>query len=208
VRVELPYGRQPLAFDAGSHPVTVVQAAELPEPPPLRQLLVDALANATDPVFGTLVRAHERVTVIVSDSTRKEPRQEMLTALGDNIEPKTRITLAIATGTHGPCRIEDLGISQRSLNSAHVIVNHDGHSDVDLVELGTTSRGTPVRVHRCLVEADVVIATGCIRPHYFAGFGAGAKAFFPGLGQATAIRINHKLKTEPLARAGIVDGNP
>ena len=35
---------------------------------------------------------------------------------------------------------------------------------------------------------DLVIATGCIRPHYFAGFGAGVKAIFPGLGQAAAIR--------------------
>jgi len=65
-----------------------------------------------------------------------------------------------------------------------------------------------MRVHRCVVEADLVVLTGCIRPHYFAGFGAGAKAIFPGLGEATAIRINHKWKTAPMARAGIVDGNP
>jgi nickel-dependent lactate racemase len=195
-------------FDAGAHSVTLVQPAELPEPPPLRQLLVHALANATDPQFGSLARAHERITVIVSDPTRKEPRQELLTALGEHIDPTARITLAVATGTHGPCRMEDLGISPRFLNNVHAIVNHDGHSDVDLVDLGTTSRGTPVRVHRCLLETDLVIATGCIRPHYFAGFGAGAKALFPGLGQATAIRVNHRLKTDPRARAGIVDGNP
>ena len=34
------------------------------------------------------------------------------------------------------------------------------------------------------------------------------KAIFPGLGEAAAIRDNHALKTEPGARAGIVDGNP
>jgi nickel-dependent lactate racemase len=87
-------------------------------------------------------------------------------------------------------------------------VNHDGHDPRELVELGITTAGTPMRVHRCVVEADHVILTGCIRPHYFAGFGAGAKAIFPGLGEATAIRINHRLKTAPGARAGIVDGNP
>jgi nickel-dependent lactate racemase len=209
VRVELPYGRHPLAFDAGAHPVTLVRPADLPEPPPLRQLVIDALARATadgsnDSVLGTA----ERITIIISDPTRKEPRQELLSALTEYTAPKARITLAIATGTHGPCNVADLGLSQRTLDSAHAIINHDGHSDVDLVELGTTTRGTPVRVHRCLVETDLVIATGCIRPHYFAGFGAGAKALFPGLGQATAIRINHRLKTEPRAKAGIVDGNP
>src|SRR5262249_49731789 len=115
--------------------------------------------------------------------------------------------LAVATGTHGPCRVDDLGLSPTSLRDAAVI-NHDGHSDADLVELGTTSRGTPVRVHRCLLETDLVVATGCIRPHYFAGFGAGVKALFPGLGAAAAIRINHRLKTDPQARAGVVVGNP
>jgi lactate racemase len=209
VRLELPYGRRPLAFDAGSHPVTLVQAPELPEPPPVRDLLAAALSRALGQSdSASLATAGARVTIIVSDPTRKEPREELLSALAEFIAPSTRITLAIATGTHGPCRLADLGLSQRSLDSAHAIVNHDGHSDGDLVDLGTTRRGTPVRVHRCLVDADLVIATGSIRPHYFAGFGAGAKAFFPGLGQATAIRINHRLKTEALARAGTVDGNP
>jgi lactate racemase len=209
VRVELPYGRQPLAFDAGTHPVTVVGPADLPEPPPLRQLVIAALAHATSTsADGSNPGTAERITIIVSDPTRKEPRQELLAALTEYLSPKARITIAVATGTHGPCNIADLGISQRTLDSAHAVINHDGHSDVDLVELGTTARGTPVRVHRCLLETDLVVAIGCIRPHYFAGFGAGAKALFPGLGQSAAIRINHRLKTEPGAKAGIVDGNP
>jgi nickel-dependent lactate racemase len=86
------------------------------------------------------------------------------------------------------------------------VVNHDGHTDC--VELGITARGTPMRVHRCVLDADLVVATGCLRPHYFAGFGAGAKAIFPGLGEQTAIRINHRWKTAAGARAGNVDENP
>ena len=91
------------------------------------------------------------------------------------------------------------------LRSATIIAN-DGASDV--VSVGTTRRGTPVLVHRGVVETDLVVATGCIRPHYFAGFGAGAKAIFPGLGERAAIRTNHLHKTHANARAGIVDGNP
>jgi nickel-dependent lactate racemase len=121
--------------------------------------------------------------------------------------PDARWTIAVATGTHGPCRVDELGLAPSVLAGATVI-NHDGHADRDLVDLGTTAAGTPVRVHRCVVDADLVIATGCIRPHYFAGFGAGVKAIFPGLGAAAAIRQNHLLKTAPGARAGIVEGNP
>ena len=115
----------------------------------------------------------------------------------------------MATGTHGPTPVaQKLGLPACAVLERAVVVNHDGHDEAHLVTLGTTTRGTPMRVHRCVVDADLVLATGCIRPHYFAGFGAGIKAIFPGLGQATAIRINHRLKTEHGARAGIVDGNP
>jgi nickel-dependent lactate racemase len=172
----------------------------------LTQIFGAALSGALEGSF--LGRGGQRVTVIISDPTRKEPREEMLVALREHLSPGAIVTLAIATGTHGPCRLADLGISESLLSSAKTIINHDGHRDADLVSVGTTTRGTPVIVHRCLIETDLVIATGCIRPHYFAGFGAGAKALFPGLGEAAAIRINHRLKTDPMSRAGILDGNP
>jgi nickel-dependent lactate racemase len=217
--------------------VDLIQAEPLPVPRPLDQLIDEALAapiGATWP--PTDLPPSPRVTIIVSDPTRNEPREAFITALRRRLPPDTRLTIAIATGTHGPCDLAALRLAPATIAGA-TIVNHDGHHpsfdrstgghpddseasghdhsrrnlaapDSIFVELGTTRRGTPMRVHRCVIEADLVIATGCIRPHYFAGFGAGCKAIFPGLGEATAIRINHRLKTEPGARAGIVDDNP
>lgn len=201
MRVDLPYGSRPYPVDLGGRDTRVLAAPELPAPAPLDELLDGAL---TAPIAATLPRlaAGARVTVIVSDPSRHEPRAAMVAALRRHLGPG-RWTFAVATGTHGSCDVRALGLDGVG---ADRIVNHDGESGI--VELGTTARGTPVRVHRCLLEADLVIATGCIRPHYFAGFGAGAKALFPGLGETAAIRINHRLKTAPGARAGIVDGNP
>lgn len=197
--LELPYGSRPYPIEPGPR-ATVLAAALRPSPPPLEALLDAALAAPIGPRLQDLARPGARVTIIVSDATRHEPRRAFLDALARHL-PSTRWTLAIATGTHGPSPLEPL-----DLPAGVPVVNHDGHRD--LVDLGMTARGTPIRVHRVAVETDLVIATGCIRPHYFAGFGAGAKAIFPGLGDATAIRINHQLKTAPGARAGVVDGNP
>jgi len=201
VIVELPYGRRPYRVDFGDREVEIVRALELPPPPPVAELIERAL-DATPPSAPP----GSRVTLIVSDATRVEPRAELVAAIRRRL-PACRWTLAIATGTHGPCRVDALGIPADVLREMDV-VNHDGARGDDLVDLGTTRRGTPVRVHRCAVDADLVVATGCIRPHYFAGFGAGAKAIFPGLGESTAIRTNHRLKTAPGARAGVVVGNP
>lgn len=205
--VELPYGRVPYLLDLGERRTVVVRAPERPPPPPLASLLPAALDAPTGtPRVEQLVRAGAKVTVIVSDATRTEPRAAFLEHLRARL-PAVRWTLAIATGTHGPSPLDALDLPPHLVRDAH-LVNHDGHADADLVTLGTTSRGTPVRLHRCAAEADLVIATGCIRPHYFAGFGAGVKAIFPGLGAAAAIRKNHELKTHPRSRAGIVVGNP
>ena len=194
--VELPYGRAPLVLELGD--ATVLRAPVLPPPPPIAALLDAALPSSLE---------GRRVTLIVSDATRAEPRAAFVRAIRSRLPSGTTLTLAIATGTHGPASAAFVAELVR-LARPHAVVNHDGHRDDGLVTVGTTRRGTPVILHRCAVEADLVIATGCIRPHYFAGFGAGAKAVFPGLGQARAIRINHQLKAAPGARAGIVDGNP
>ncbi len=201
--VELPYGHHPYRFSLDGRDAVVVTPQARPRPAAIGPLLDGALASPiASPTLDRLVRDGDRVTVIVSDATRSEPRGAFFDALRRHL-PSVRWTIAIATGTHGPSALETLELPRDA-----EIVNHDGHQSRDLVELGQTAHGTPVRLHRCLVESDLVIPTGCIRPHYFAGFGAGAKAVFPGLADAAAIRHNHALKIRTTARAGIVEGNP
>lgn len=203
MRLALPYGRAPLILDLGARPASVLVGPPQPAALDAGALIDASLAAPIDrPPLAGLVTPGARVTVIVSDGTRDEPRAEFLARILRHL-PDVSLTLAIATGTHGPTDLAALGMPLPSR-----VVNHDGHSPRDLVELGTTAHGTPMRVHRCVVEADLVIATGCIQPHYFAGWSAGVKAVFPGLGEATAIRTNHTLKTAPGSRSGLVDGNP
>jgi nickel-dependent lactate racemase len=205
--VVLPYGRTPRRLRVGADAVVVEARGPVGPAPAVTPLLEAALdAPIGTPRMEALVRPGDRVTVIVSDATRAEPRDALLAAVRARL-PDVRLTVAIATGTHGRCGVARLDLSPGRLAGA-AVVDHDGHEDANLVALGTTTRGTPVRVHRCVVEADLVVATGAIRPHYFAGFGAGIKAVFPGLGGATEIRINHRLKQAAGARAGEVLANP
>lgn len=203
--VELPYGRTPYPLDLAGRAYTLVTPTPLPPPQRLRSLLDAALDAPIGRVpLEAMVPSGARVTLIVSDPSRAEPRAQLVAAIQERL-PDARWTLAVATGTHGPCKLDELGIPANVLAGA-TVVNHDGQTDI--VDVGVTPRGTPVRLHRCLLDADLVVATGCIRPHYFAGFGAGVKALFPGLGETRSIRINHAHKTHADARAGVVEGNP
>jgi lactate racemase len=211
--ITLPFGHRPyrLAPDGPQgyrfHPRVILP----PVPGPARPL-DDLLHEALDAPIGAArledgVRSGDRVVIVVSDATRDEPRAAMVRALLARMPRDIALTLAVANGTHGPGDLGRLGIPG-DLWARATVVNHDAHEERDLVAIGTTRRGTPVRLHRCVVEADWVIATGRIKPHYFAGYGAGCKAIFPGLGGNREIRVNHRLKTDPGARPGVVDGNP
>jgi nickel-dependent lactate racemase len=167
--------------------------------------LDQALANPIASVgLGARARSGDRVLVVVSDATRDEPRREFLGAIRERLPEGVKLTVAIANGTHEPGAIDALGLGNLS---GIRVVNHDSRRDEELVLLGSTARGTPVRVNRCVVECDLAVLTGQIKPHYFAGYGAGAKAIFPGLGGNDEIRKNHELKREPGSRIGVVERN-
>ena len=209
IRLALDYGERPYpaVFPNGTQ---VVVAPTPVEPAPLLESLMEsALDHPVEaPRLEDRVRVGQRVLVVVSDGARREPRDALVRAVLARLPSEVTFSIAVATGTHAPCDIAELGLGDDLLARAREIVMHDGRDEDRLVQLGTTRRGTPVVINRALLEADLVVATGCIIPHYFAGYGAGIKAIFPGLGGAREIRVNHELKAEPGARAGVVEGNP
>lgn len=149
--------------------------------------------------LGQLAREARRIAVVVSDESREEPRAEMLAALREAL-PWERVTLVVAAGTHlATDRAVPVAFRDRPM------VVHGPSSR--LVDLGRTPRGTRIRILAEVAGADLVIATGRVRPHYFAGFSAGAKAVFPGCALAEDVLDNHRLKADPSARLGRVEDN-
>jgi nickel-dependent lactate racemase len=120
------------------------------------------------------------------------------------------LTLMVATGAHrGPTEEEYrqiLGGFHSGLRGR--CVYHEARKDEDMVNLGTTRNGTPILLNKRLFEADRIIATGSVEPHYFAGFTGGRKAFLPGIAAYQTIQANHKQALSPRARSLALEGNP
>lgn len=174
-------------------------------PRDVTQLCRDALARPVgSPRLAELARGARRVVAIVSDATRDEPRLEMLRAIREEL-PDVRVTVVVASGTHAPR--DPATVLDAEALGLHDVVVHDGSREDQMTDLGVTTRGTPVRVNRVVAEADVVVSTGRIRPHYFAGMSGGAKGIFPGCGLSVDVRKNHLWKAHPSARLGALDGN-
>ncbi len=176
---------------------------------PVEQLADEALAAPVDGApLSRLATPNARIVVTLSDATRDEPRMELFRALRRALShvDSSRISIVIASGTHAPR--DPATVVDADVGARHAVHVHDGHDPGAVVELGSTSRGTRVRVSRLLVEADLVITTGRIRPHYFAGMSGGTKGIFPGCALAVDARQNHLMKALPQARLGRLDDNP
>ncbi len=168
------------------------------------------------PPLGESFRGARRVLVVVSDGTRKTGSAEFLPWVVRRIHEATRaeIVFAVASGIHRPPTDEEIDhILGPSLRGRFPVLRHDPDS-ADLVEVGQTRAGTPVRVHPALRSHDRIVLTGAAGFHYYAGFSGGRKALVPGMASRETVSRNHlrsltrEGRRHPLARAGRLDGNP
>jgi nickel-dependent lactate racemase len=150
-----------------------------------------------------------KIVIVVDDHTRATPTVQMLDALMEEIAAdfKNQITLLVACGTHEPPTDEDLRRILGTYVGQYPIKIHDCDAK-DLVYVGSTSRGTPVRLNRNYVDADMKILTGDVTLHYYAGFGGGRKSILPGISSRETIQKNHALLTDEHARTANLDRNP
>lgn len=215
MKISLKYGRQGLIVDLPGT-VDVLETRFVPglgdESGAIRRSLREPIASAP---LSELVKMGDKVVVVHTDITRATPNWrilpvllEELTSLG--VRPAD-ITLLNGLGTHRSQTEKEL----RQLLGDWIVDNyqcrqHDCNNDQDLLSLGETSLGNPVRVNRYYMEADVRILTGFIEPHFFAGFSGGPKAILPSLAGSESVFSNHGLDmiAHPQAAWGITIGNP
>jgi len=127
--------------------------------------------------------------------------------------PAGEITVLVATGLHRPCEgaeLEEL-VGDPWVLSAVRVVNHMARVDSDHVDLGrTATRGTPVKIDRRFIQADLRVATGLVEPHFMAGYSGGRKVVAPGIAHADTIRTFHNARfmEDPFAIQCNLERNP
>ena len=102
------------------------------------------------------------------------------------------IEVLFALGVHRPMTQQEAVAKIGKENLApHRWHNHNCFDPAQLVDLGTTSRGTPVRVNRLLMQFDLIVLLGVIEPHLLLGFSGGLKMLVPGCAGEETIGRNH-----------------
>jgi len=203
--VTLPYGGSgvALSFDPGRFQVV----APPDESQSRDQVLIDS------PPLSEVVRG-KRALVIVSDLTRPTGSRQFLPPLLAEMQSASKIALLFATGLHRPLKDEDkIAIVGEDIFRSYPMLDH--LPDENNVDVGVTSRGNRVLLDAHVLDHDVIVLTGAIGFHYFAGFAGGRKSLLPGVAAKDSIYFNHLLVLNqngpgrnPDVRVARLEGNP
>lgn len=184
--------------------------------PDVWRAIQDALAHPIgSPTLRELARPGERACIVFTDSTRACPDHLLVPALLAELEEAgvrdKDITLLCGTGMHRPStQAEKIAKLGAGVVGRYRILDNEAQNPEALIDLGVTSGGVPVQVHQAAVEADLLIATGIVEPHQYAGYSGGSKTLAVGAAGEALIAHTHgpAFVDHPDTRLGKVEGNP
>jgi nickel-dependent lactate racemase len=188
------YGDTPITLNFPEGWEVMVLGGEL-----LPALTTDCLREALSkpigaPPLSELAVGRNRAAIIVDDLTRPTPAAQLIPLIleelliaGLTIEA---ITIIVAGGTHPPSTDDELSKKVgRNLPEGIRVIAHNARCN--LVDVGVSSRGTPLYVNRAVMECDLKIGLGCIYPHPAAGFSGGSKIIMPAVCGVETTRTLH-----------------
>src|SRR5438552_3948961 len=157
-----------------------------------------------------------RAVIAVTDLTRACPDDILVPPLLDELNAggvaDADITVLVAVGLHRATtdaeKVEKLG----SAVTARVrVADSNGRDPAMWVDLGAIPPyGVPGSTQRIVKDADLVIATGIVEPHQYAGYSGGRKTVAIGCCGEPVITATHgmRFREDPGVRLSRIDGNP
>ncbi len=211
--VHIPYGKRlhTLSLPGRSRQLQVKEPEQTITPISFREKLATFLRRSPLDL--------SRPILVLADKTRlcgyPDYLPVLFSVLEDHGMDPAALKIIIGYGTHARQSDEECFNAYGEVYNHSSFIHHDCAQAGGFQELGRTSRGTPIRFRRDLLDASAVVTMGAVSHHYFAGYGGGRKLIFPGCGEREAIYINHGLYLDAAAgtiatgcQPGILEGNP
>lgn len=214
---KIPYSKSHLDFTllpGMQADIAVSQPAEAIQDVP--KAIQKALENPIGtPPLKNIAKPGDRVCIVFTDITRSSPDHLLVPALLKELEQAgvrdEDITLLCGIGMHRPSTEEEKIIKLGAeVVSRYRVIDNEPQNPAALVDLGVTPGGVPVLLHRSVIETDLLIATGIVEPHQYAGYSGGRKTVAVGAAGEALIAHTHgpAFADHPGTRLGQIEGNP
>ncbi len=195
---------------------SVVESNAVPPIEDVPSAVAAALAAPTNsPPLRELAGPGDKVCIVFTDVTRASPDHLLVPPILADLQVAgvrdEDITLLCGIGLHRPSTLEErvAKLGQEVVDRFCVLDNEPLNAEA-LVDLGTTESGIPLSVNRLAYEADLLVATGIVEPHQYAGYSGGRKTLAVGAAGEAMIAYTHgpRMLDHPGTRLGRIEGNP
>ena len=174
------------------------------------------------PRLTDLARPDQRIVIVFTDATRACPDHILVPAILRELEaagvPDDHITLLCAIGTHrASTHAEKIAKLGQAVVDRYRVIDHDPSHCVSPTEARNLGFLVAQRAPRndtslnpLLLKSDLIIATGVVEPHQYAGYSGGGKTVVIGCGDERTIEWTHgpQFLDQPGVRLGRIEGNP
>ena len=210
MQVGIPYGKDCIKLNINdSNVIDVIKSKDIKKSFDENKIILKALSSPIgSKKLAELAREKNNSCILVSDITRPCPSYKFLPYIIDELKTGgvKEITIIFGLGIHRSHSQEERLklIGDYVAGSANLLDFEEDKCKF----VGKTKYSTPVEIYSRVLDADLLIATGNIEYHYFAGYSGGAKALMPGICSRNSIRANHLLMLDDASTAGNFYTNP
>lgn len=213
----VPYGKTEIEFKLPPGMTGTVAVSKTL--PPIGDVVAEvrrAIENpVSSPPLRRLAKKGDKVCVVFTDITRASPDHLLVPPMLAELESAgvrdEDVTLLCGIGMHRPSTPEEkVAKLGREVVNRYGVVDHEPQNPKALVDLGTTETGIPLSVNKSAYEADLLLATGIVEPHQYAGYSGGPKTLAVGAAGEAMIAYTHgpQMIDHPGTRLGKIEGNP
>jgi lactate racemase len=219
----VPYGEEELEFML--QPWFDLDIVESGTAVPIADLAAETVSRLQLPLGGKRLRdlaadavraaPRARAVIAVTDLTRASPDGVLVPPLLDELNaggiPDDRITVIVAVGLHRATTDAEKRDKLGPVVDRVRVVDSDGRDSAMWADLGTIPPyDVPGFTQKLVKEADLVVATGIVEPHQYAGYSGGRKTVAIGCAGEPVITATHGMRflEDPGVRLAKIDGNP
>jgi len=213
---KVPHGKTELQFDLlpnmhGKvvHSRSISPVADVPDE------INKALLNPTNSApLREIAKKGDSVCIVFTDITRACPDHLLIPPMLRELQKagvrKEDITLLCGTGLHRPStKDEKLTKLGADVVESYRVVDNAPQDPANFVDLSRGGNEVPMSVNRIAYEADLLISTGIVEPHQYAGYSGGRKTLAIGAAGEGIIAYTHgpAMVDHPGTRLGKIEGN-
>lgn len=209
----LPYGETEVYVSVEMEQLLgIAEPQNIDAEKPSSEILSEAFAEPVGKKLEELLKQETTVAIAVDNYANPNAvvltLRELVRNLVELIIPSDSLTIILGNSENERNRSKLRAAIENSSDLKNITLIDHNHTTSNLVDIGITHRGTPVKVNAHYHAASLKIAVGETRVDQYMGFSGAHSAVIPGLASAETVIENRKHYIDGEISPSVIELNP